>query len=513
MKKAFALVFGLLVHATLAAERPRPNVLFICADDMRPWLGCYGQPRAITPHMDTLAAAGVRFDSAHCQFALCMPSRTSLLSGLRPDEAGRQIYLSTGEGSLHDPNQSIRHLRPDIVTLPQYLRQQGWRTVSIGKVGHDWDERGFDEYRLGPAETYNEFEFYVLPESRAKLKDKSLNLPPRGIPFEAADRADIEYNDTIIAADTVTTLQRLKARGEPFFLAVGLFRPHMPLVCPKRYWDRYPADQMVLATNLKQPADVGPFARFSGPTQTNWKYYRFPEKADGSVDEVTMRDMIRGYLACITFVDVQIGQILDELKAEGLDKNTIVVLWSDNGYHLGEHGEWNKVTNYEEGTRVPLIIVDPAAPHAGRVVSQPVELLDLYPTFCDLLGLPKPKHLEGESLLPLLRGEPGRVRACAVSIIVRSALRDLIPEIDDAVGWSLRTARYRYTVWFDGRTKQILQRELFDHDTDPGENKNLSGDPAHAAIMNELHEKLLREYIEPQRKAAAVPRPSAPASS
>ena len=243
-------------------------------------------------------------------------------------------------------------------------------------------------------------------------------------------------------------------------------------------------------------------ARLPGPTQSNWKYYRFPEKKDGSVDEATMRETIRGYLACITFTDVQIGHILDALKTEDLEKNTIVVLWSDHGYHLGEHGEWSKVTNYEESTRVPLIIVDPAAPHANRVVSQPVELLDLYPTFCDLLDLPKPKFLEGESLLPLLRDEPGRVKDCAVSIVVRSALRDLIPEIDDAVGWSLRTARYRYTVWFDGKAKQILQRELIDHDADPGENKNLSGDPAHTAILSELHEKLMREFIGPQRRGS-----------
>jgi iduronate 2-sulfatase len=395
---------------------------------------------------------------------------------------------------------SIRALRPDIVSLPEHLRKNGWHTISIGKVGHEWDTDGFDELRYGPDESV--LGYYELPENMAKIKDKSLRLPSRGIPFEAADLPDTRYNDGEMAAEAVKMFKALKAAGKPFFLGVGFWRPHMPLVCPKKYWDMYPASEVIPPPNPKQPTDVGPLARLSGPSQVKWDNYRLPEKKDGSLDDANMREMIRGYLACITFVDAQVGIVLDALKTEGLEKNTIVIFWSDNGYHLGEHGEWGKVTDYEESTRVPLIIRDPSAPRRGAVVKQPVESLDLFPTLCDLLGLPAPKHLEGESLRPLLRGEPGRAKDYAVSLVQRGGARRWLVVGDerwDAVGWSLRTATHRFNLWLDQKTKQPLQRELFDHTADAGENTNLANDPSQAAVMRSLEERLMKEIILPHR--------------
>ncbi len=491
-----------LAHAAAPASKRPKNILFIVSDDMRPWLGCYGHLQAKTPNLDKLAASGVRFRSAHVQYALCMPSRTSMLSGCRPDEAGRQWYIGPGRAGPQMPHSiSIRALRPGIVSLPEHLRKHGWHTISIGKIGHDWDTDGFNELRFGPAE--GSLGYYELPENVAKIKDKSLKLPPRGIPYETADLPDAQYNDGKMAADAVKTLKALKAAGKPFFLGIGFWRPHMPLVCPKKYWDIYPASEVILPTNLKQPADVGPLARISGPSQVNWDNYRLPEKEDGSLDEVNMREMIRGYLACISFVDAQAGIVLDALNAEGLDRNTIVIFWGDNGYHLGEHGEWSKITNYEESTRVPLIIRDPAALRSGVVVEQPVETLDLFPTLCELLGLPAPAHLEGESLCPLLRGEPGRKKDFAVSLMQRNAAHrwDLRKgERWDAVGWSLRTATHRFNLWLDHETKAPLQREFFDLTADPGENTNLAADPAHAAAMRVLEERLMKEIVLPHRQ-------------
>jgi iduronate 2-sulfatase len=506
MKYILVLALGILpsfvVQPHAFADAPRPNVLFIASDDMRPWLGCYGHPQAKTPNLDRLAASGVRFHSAHVQYAICMASRTSMLSGCRPDEAGRQWYIGPGKAIPQMPHHvSIRALRPDIVSLPQHLRKQGWHTVSIGKIGHDWDRDGFDELRFGPDEGM--LGYYELPESVAKIKDKSLKLPPRGIPYEAADLPDAQYNDGEMALDAVKKLKALKAAGKPFFLGIGFWRPHMPLVCPKKYWDMYPASEVVLPTNVTQPADVGPLARFSGPSGVNWENYRLPEKKDGSLDEANMREMIRGYLACISFVDTQAGIVLDALKAEGLDRNTIVIFWGDHGYHLGEHGEWSKVTNYEEATRVPLIIRDPTAPRGGAVVEQPVETLDLFPTLCDLLGLPAPAHLEGESLRPLLRGEPGRKKDLAISVMQRNAAHSFSLGKGgrwDAVGWSLRTATHRFNLWLDHKTKAPVQREFFDLTADPGENTNLANDPVHTAAMRVLEERLMKEIILPHRQ-------------
>jgi iduronate 2-sulfatase len=246
----------------------------------------------------------------------------------------------------------------------------------------------------------------------------------------------------------------------------------------------YPSSEVILPTNLKQPADVGPLARISGPSQVNWDNYRLPEKRDGSLDETNMREMIRGYLACISFVDAQAGIVLDALKAEGLDQNTVVIFWGDNGYHLGEHGEWGKITNYEESTRVPLIIRDPAAPRPGTVVEQPVETLDLFPTLCDLLGLPAPAHLEGESLRPLLRGEPGRKKDFALFDAAKRCSSLGPPQGGNGTcRLSLRTATHRFNLWLD-RNKDPVRRS-FRLTADPVKQKPRRR-PACAAAMRVL---------------------------
>ena len=487
---------------TTPAKRAK-NVLFIASDDMRAWLGCYGHPQAKTPNLDRLAAQGTRFDSAHVQCALCMPSRTSMLSGRRPDEEGRYWFIGRRSEWKLPPINSIRSLLPDVVSLPEHLRNHGWHTVSIGKIGHDWDTDVFDELRFGPHEG-SLGSYYVLPENVEKTKKgNSQGLPPRGVMHEAADLPDSEYYDGQMAIDAAATLKALKSAGKPVFLGLGFWRPHFPLVCPKKYWDMYPASEVILPSNLEQPGDVGPLARMSGPAQSNWIHYRLPEGTDGKLDDANMRETIRGYLACMSFVDAQVGLVLEALEAEGLDKDTIVVFWGDNGHHLGEHGEWAKMTNYEEATRVPLIIRDPTAP-CGVTVEQPVEALDLFPTLCDLLDLPAPEELEGESLRPLLHGESGRKNDTAVSLVHRGGNQRWIivnAERWDAVGWSLRTPTHRFNLWFDMETKEPLQRELFDLVADPGENRNLADDPAHAGILRVLEERLLEEFVLPHRRA------------
>jgi len=450
-----------------AAETPRTNVLFIAVDDLNPILGCYGHPVVRSPNLDRLAAEGLLFRRAYCQTALCMPSRSSLLSGYRPET------LRNGAGPLTGN-------APDgTVTLPQLFRNHGYTTVSIGKVYHynrddpdGWVRRYSDTFDAegtwcdGYCSGYQLAENRVLVENYLRGKRLTEGLPASPI-VEVSDTPDEHTPDGITAQHAIEELQRFKQSGEPFFLAAGFYRPHMPLTAPKKYWDMYDRAAITLPHNFRQPED--------GIERDNWgevrRYGDCP--ASGPMPEEKAREIIHGYYASVTFVDVQIGKVLDELRRLGLDTNTIVILWSDNAWHLGDHGQWSKPTNYDSCTRITLMISMPGL-RKNQQTDALVELIDIYPSLCELCGLAPPPYLEGTSFVPLLH-DPARSWKTAVY----SCLTDYSTV-------SVRTDRYRYI------HRASDQDELYDLQTDPAEDHNRVHDPAAQDTLEEMRQALRR---------------------
>ncbi len=474
-----------------AHERPR-NVLFICVDDLRPELGCYGSTQVQTPHLDRLAARSLLFERAYCQAALCNPSRASVLTGLRPD--------STGVFGL---SEHFRERAPDVVTLPQAFKRQGFTTLALGKVFHGvygsqdpphppgWleDEDSWSAPTWAPRADY-----YHTAEGRraargwwAKWQRRSSEasqdpdgwreVAARGLATEAPDVDDEVLADGQIATRSIELLE--KHRDRPFFLAVGFLKPHLPFVAPKRYWDR------IDAAHLSPPASPrGPRGapRFADDNANELRLYT-DQPRGGPIDDVAARRLQTGYLACVSFVDAQIGRLLEALDRLGLRESTIVVVWGDHGFHLGDNGTWAKKTNFEVATRSPLLISAPGLP-AGRTTAL-VELVDLYPTLMDLCGLDPPSHLEGESLLPLFR-EPDRAwKSAAFS----QQNRPVIDDGTNLMGRSIRTDRYRYTEW--ERLGEVLARELYDYEVDPGETVNRIGLASEAERVADLRAQLV----------------------
>ncbi|TDJ68875.1 MAG: iduronate sulfatase [Planctomycetota bacterium] len=436
--------------------RARLNVLFIAVDDLRSELGCFGAERALTPNIDALARAGVRFERAYCQQALCNPSRASLLTGCRP--------MTTRVAGL---DEHFRRALPDVVTLPQYFKQNGYRAISLGKIFHGnlLDPESWSE----PEYLADRKSIYALPENIA------LNRPrKKGPPVESADVTDDAYRDGQVAQRAVEMLRGMN--GEPFFLAVGFHKPHLPFAAPKRYWDLYAPDTIALAPNPDPPAGAPPFAIH--PWIELRRYLGVP--SEGPLDERTARELIHGYLACVSYVDAQVGKVLAELERLELARDTIVVLWSDHGWYLGEHGMWAKMGNFEEALRAPVILRAPGA-RAGAASRGLVELVDLYPTLCELTGLTPPPHLEGTSFAPLL-AEPDRPWKRAVFSQHPASL--------DIMGYSVRTDRWRFTSWRRASDGAELARELYDHDADPFENVNLAEREDYAATVAGLGSQL-----------------------
>ncbi len=452
---AALLAIAGLVPLARAAERP--NVLFISADDLNTHLGSYGHPQAKTPSLDELAARGLRFDRAYSQFPLCNPSRASVLTGLQPD--------TTGVVTL---DRHIRDSLPDAVTLPQFFRRNGYHVAGIGKVFHDelddatsWDQRVVPR-RPGDG-----------GRGRIIRLTPMLGIPAAGVSYRVSDGSDVEELDGMAAAEAVALLER--NRGRPFFLAVGFHRPHAPYAAPKQYFDRHPLDGILLPEEpLKHRARLPAAARLSTTPYPNFDMPR-----------TRMREAKRAYYASVSFVDAQIGKLLGALERLELDDRTIVVFWSDHGYHLGEHGLWLKNSLFEEATRVPLIIAAPGKARS-RVCTRTVELLDLYPTLAALVGLDPPGGLEGASLAPFLDDPTATWGRPAFSQVWRGTY----------AGRSVRTERWRYTEWDGGRRG----RELYDHEADPNEYHNVVGEPGYAAVVEELRE-LIRTRQEAKSRS------------
>lgn len=440
----------------------RPNVLFIAVDDLRPKLGCYGDPVAITPNIDRLAARGLLFSRAYCQQAVCAPSRASVMTGRRPD-ATKVWNLST----------HFRKALPDVVTLPQYFKQQGYHTRCVGKIYHD-PASAQDPVSWSAPET-----LAVTGKAGPKYMLDS-NLHRKGgwkaAATERADVPDSAYVDGRVGNAAVRILREISDR--PFFLAVGFRRPHLPFSAPERYWAMYDDKEMPLPENPHAPAGVPAVAMH--PSTELRGYTDIPD--EGPLDEGTIRRLVQGYYAGTSYIDAQIGRLLDELDELGLTSNTIVVLWTDHGYHLGEHDLWCKTTNFELDTRVPLIISAPGKP-GGRKTDALAELVDLYPTLADLAGLGVPEGLEGISLAPVLEDAGRPWKKAAFSQFPRPWFYRGQPQI---MGYSVRTDRYRYTEWQDFRTGEVKARELYDHRTDPLETRNLAAGNASGTLIKRL---------------------------
>jgi len=380
------------------AKAHKMNVLFIAVDDLRPQLGCYGQKQIISPNIDRLAAEGLLFERTYCQQAVCAPSRASILSGTRPDTT-----------KIYDLNTPLRKAMPNVLTLPEHFKNHGYETLSIGKIYHHAqdDRQGWtaEPYRAG---TFPEGAWkgrgYLSKEAIAQMAEYNKAYPKmkgRGPAFDAADVPDSAYPDGANTVHAIKQLNRLK--DKPFFMAMGLYKPHLPFNAPKKYWDMYDRAKIKLADNPFIPKNAPSYAT------TRWgelrNYYGIPKK--GPCSDALARQLIHGYYACVSYIDAQIGLLLDELDRLGLRKNTVIILWGDHGWKLGEHAGWCKHTNFELDTHVPMILSVPATKTAGKRTGALTEYVDMYPTLCELCRLPVPAHLEGLSVVPLLK-DPDR---------------------------------------------------------------------------------------------------------
>lgn len=452
-----------LLACTALSAADRPNVLFIVVDDLRPEFGAYGCDYIRSPNLDRLAAAGVTFNRAYCQQAVCSPSRTSVMTGVRPDTA-----------KVWDLETHFRTALPAVVTLGQHFKGHGYFVQGMGKIYHGAE---FDD---PPTWTVPwqapSAPVYALPENLALNQRPRTGRGSRGPAFEGADVSDDSFHDGKLAGLAVATLRELRGKPDPFFLAVGFIRPHLPFVAPKKYWDLYDPAKIELAPNKFRPHGAPAYAIQPGGEMRN--YHGIPE---GPVPDDLARQLKHGYYAAISYADTQIGKVLDELDRLDLRENTIVVLWGDHGWKLGEHDAWCKHSNCENDTNAPLIVSAPGITSPGARTDALVELVDLYPSLCELAGLPRPEHLEGTSFKPLL-DEPGHPwkQAAFSQYPRRVGERQLM-------GYSMRTERHRFSAWVDrADDAKIDALELYDHTADPQENTNLAADPANAALVERL---------------------------
>lgn len=469
---AVVIFSGLLPAQTSGSLQTKPNVLFIVVDDLRPQLGCYGDAHAITPGIDQLASEGTLFRRAYCQQAVCSPSRSSVLTGRRPNTT-----------KVWDLKTHFREALPDVVTLPQYFRQHGYLTRAIGKIYHDSKDL-FDPPSWSVPEVYGGRN----APGRYALEENILNRTGfyKARATERADVPDTAYIDGKVAVKALQALKELK--DSTFFLAVGFWKPHLPFVAPEKYWALYDGEKLPVP-------DSGVGQSIPAIALHDWPelrgYTDIPDS--GPMTEQQIRRLIHGYYASTSFVDAQIGKLLEGLKTLGLSENTIVVLWGDHGFHLGERGLWTKNTNFELDTRVPLIVSAPGR-REGVASNALVELVDLYPTLVALAGLPMAEGLEGHSLIPLLDQPDMAWKPAVFSQFPRPwPIGKGGPQI---MGYSVRTDHHRYTEWRDLRSGDVKATELYDHLNDPFERVNVSGDKRYRRTKRKLEKILLRGWRE-----------------
>ncbi|MEO1524748.1 MAG: sulfatase [Planctomycetota bacterium] len=461
------------IAATLQADSL--NVLFIAADDLRCDLGCYGHPIVKTPHLDRLAARGTLFQRAYCAQAVCNPSRSSLLTGRRPNTL-QQYNLA----------KHFREELPDVVTLPQHFMQHGYFTQNIGKIFHNWQTKV-----KGDPVSWSIPEVMHYARHGDDLAQVEGEVPPNqtaAIRCECRDVADEAYFDGRIAKFAVEALGQCATRSKPFFLAVGFWKPHLPFNAPKRYWDLYGSEEIPRPAFPDWP---------NGAPRIAWHDSRELLRASkGKVlEDAEAQEIRRGYLSAISYLDAQVGRVLAELDRLKLTDSTVIVFWSDHGFHLGDHTLWAKTSNFELDARVPLLIVPPK-PLSDRSPAKTdaiVELLDLYPTLADLCGLPRPDGVEGVSLRPLLDGTVQQIKPAALTQHPRPAY---FKEADPmrVMGHSIRTPKFRYTEWSQVTDGELVGAELYDHSVDQAESVNQVDEPRYAAELPRLR-RLLRDLV------------------
>ncbi|MEM9282821.1 MAG: sulfatase [Verrucomicrobiota bacterium] len=530
MMKKFLMVL-LVAFTSVASGADQPNVLFIAIDDLRPELGCYGSPMVKSPHLDRLAAEGLRFDRAYCQQAICSPSRASLLSGMRPDETGiTHNYVD------------FRELNPEVITIPQHFKNHGYTTVSSGKIFHrpGDDEPSWSRERAIKETPYKKPGYtFALPENhelhmkqRKEMTEKYGEAAKRGLSsgpaYESADIPDHAYVDGYNTQVAIATLKDMMNQGQtPFFLALGFKLPHLNWCAPTKYWDLYDREEIQLASQTTGPqggAMIGLHPSFELRVRANIPKF-------GPLGDDLSRTLLHAYYASTSYVDAQIGYMLEALEEAGVRDNTIIVVWGDHGWHLGEMGIWGKATNYEIATRVPLIVSTPDMKAKGKGTSALVELVDIYPTLCELADLPLPEHLAGKSFAPLLDDPDQDWKDAALSQFPSPALREwaanplspemretffgpLIKQVEERIieqqgdtwdrelfenylmGYSLRTDRYRLVTWLDSRelSREPLFVELYNHENDPNETANVAAE--NPELVTRLSAKI-QDIIQP----------------
>ncbi len=439
----------------LEAQGRRKNALFIAVDDLRPTLGCYGDPAAFTPNIDLLASRGTVFRRAYCQQAVCNPSRASLLTGRRPDAIG-----------VWDLEAHFRDTLPDAVTLPQHFKNNGYVTRGIGKIYHGNGRSSSDPPSWTDPPIYDQ-----LPPWDRRYASLQ-NLLGRGLKrnsFDDSDVPDNYYIDGLVCKEAVRALDNLKRVGEPFFLGVGFRKPHLPFCAPRKYWDLYSPDAIPAPSPSAHP-EGAPEAAVR--TWNELETYR-DIPLEGPIPEEKIRQLRHGYYACVSYIDVLIGRVLTALEHNGLGENTVVALCSDHGFHLGEQGLWTKSNNYEVATRTPLIVSAPG--QTANAVEGLTELVDIYPTLLELCHLPPDEGLEGVSLVPLMSAPTRTWKKAAFSQFPRDRTESRHRGEGDMMGYALRTDRFRYVEWREGRSGPVLARELYDHRADPTEARNVAG--------------------------------------
>ena len=501
---------AVIVAAALCGPSPaadRPNVLFVTIDDLRPELGCYGNTDIRTPHFDRFAEQAAVFLRAYCQAAVCAPSRASVMTGLRPDST-----------RVWDLRGKFRENLPDVVTMPQHFHAHGYYTVSMGKIFHNHmpDRVSFDEPDLRPAaymtpelidrEPESFYHDEDLNRELAEVRQRRLKRNPNvyadgwayGRSTESFDGPDNKFYDGAQTELAVETMARLKKKDQPFFLALGYYRPHLPFVAPKKYWDLYERDSLPPAANPFLPKNAPVMAMNSAyELKGCYDLEHVQHPAAESLTERESRLLKHGYYASVSFVDACFGKLLKGLEQLGLDDNTIVVVWGDHGWKLGEHGSWCKQTNYDIDIRVPLLLRVPGQNSKGVQCRRLVELVDLYPTLCEAAGIDVPQNMEGTSFLPLLSDPAQPWKTAAFSQFHRNPR--VTPDKGRYMGYSMVTSDFHYVEWrtwdhLKGIAGDTAAVELYDLTRDPEENENVAAQNSYAATVRRLAARLKRDW-------------------
>ncbi len=472
MKHYVLLIFAaLLVSKTSNAQntnKAKPNILLICVDDLRNNLGAYGDTQAITPNIDALAKQGVIFRNHQVQYAVCGPSRAALTTGLMPEETGVIGF------------KPIRRKLPDVTFLPEYFKNNGYITAAAGKI-HDPRTVGNQKNKSKDGDDVASWSIpYLAPKGGHKAKNMALDFQ---------DLPEEKYVDGIIRVKGIKLLEKVAKEDKPFFMAIGFKKPHEPFIAPKKYWDLYDRDKI----------DLAPFQQLADGTP-KLAYHSFGEirafsdidsklKIGDKIPEAKQRELIHGYMACISYIDAQIGKLLDDLERRSILDNTLIVLWGDHGFHLGDHTEWCKHSNFEQATRIPFMFAGPGVAK-NQKSSHPVNLVDLFPTIFDLAGVQQHPQTDGKSLVNLLDANP------STNIEMDYAYHQY--KRGSRMGYSIRTDRYRYTEWHGDnyrsyknyKGENIVGRELYDYKNDPLETKNFVKDASYKTVVNDLKSKL-----------------------